>query len=186
MRGGATDQQRAGGRSGLGRYLLAWLLAGAVIVAAVAVIHGRASPRPGGLATPVPPLRETSLRTAVRRAHCSLAARRQRPRPAPSAPVPRATAHDRALTSAERQTALGGGLIVIEYRRDLPLRVVDELRLLRDRVPEGTVLAPRDGRAAALLVSSARRRLRCGRASPVALDALRLFRGRYLGIRGTS
>lgn len=77
--------------------------------------------------------------------------------------------------------ALRRGVIVIHYRRDLPGARVDELRVAQRAVPAGTIVTPNDEMQYAVAATAWRRLLGCSRMTDRTLDALRLFRGRYVG-----
>jgi chloramphenicol 3-O-phosphotransferase len=79
--------------------------------------------------------------------------------------------------------AVRRGLVVISYRAGLARKRVEQLRALQSVAPQGTIVTPDDARARGeILVAAYRRLLACPRFTDVALDALRLFRGRYIGI----
>lgn len=87
-----------------------------------------------------------------------------------------------ALLGGGDDAALRRGVIVIQHRRDLPEAVVEELRTLQEVVPPGTIVTP--GRVAsedAVAVLAWHGLLTCRRHSPGAVDAIRLFRGRFIG-----
>lgn len=182
MNGSTAAGGRDGtGSSGLWRYVAAWMIAGAVAVAGVLVLLGSRADHGSTPTVAVPPLRQVSLGMAVRRARCTLALRRAEA--APTGPrSARPGVFPAPIPLAVREAALRRGFIVIEYRRDLGPELVDQLRTIQKTVPTATVLAPAAGGARdALVVASAARELRCARVTPTSLDAMRLFRGRFLG-----
>ncbi len=85
--------------------------------------------------------------------------------------------------SNELTAALRRGVIVISYRKD----TVDagrraQLRALQTAVPDGTIVTPDvSGMRYEVAVAAYRRLLGCGRFTDATIDAIRLFRGRYLG-----
>ena len=81
--------------------------------------------------------------------------------------------------------ALRRGVIVIHYRRDLPSGRVDELRIVQRAVPSGTIITPNDGMRYTIAATAWRRLLGCSRMTDGTLDAIRLFRGRYIGANTT-
>jgi hypothetical protein len=174
----AHDPHRPGAGRGLASYILAWLLAGTVVVAGAVLLLDRGARSSSGTVA-LPPVRETALTTAAHKAGCLVT---RRPRGAVGLALPaRAGVYDRPLGATDREAALRRGLIVIEYR-GVDSRTVDELRTVQEAVPVGTLLAPSIPFADdELTVSAYRRRLSCHRMSSRAIDAVRLFRGRYLG-----
>lgn len=165
--------------------MLSWIVAGAITTAGVLVLlRSEDAPR----RTPtvaLPPIREIALVEAVRKSRCrlervasgsALRAPSARTRPAPPR-IYDAPPAMHALAAATRR-----GIIVIRYHPRTPAERVEELRQLQRVVPQGTILAP--GAAArrdALVVASYRRVLRCPQVSDTTLNALRLFRGRFIG-----
>jgi hypothetical protein len=172
------------GRFGLLRYVLAWACAGAVVVAAVLVLVGRGDDD----AVTLPPVREIQLTAAARTAGCEL---RTGDRsnvlglPVPGVPgrrPARAGVYDDPPDGADLVAALRRGVIVIQHRADLPDDVVDELRALQKAIPEGTIVTPEPVRTRfAVAVVAWRRVLGCRTYARGAVDAIRLFRGRFIG-----
>jgi hypothetical protein len=167
------------GRSGLVRYIAMWALGGALVAGLILVVaHERAARR--AAAPALPPVREATLGEAAVKAGCRLSRVPDGPRqPAGAA---RGGISRRPLTADGRAAATEHGLVVVEYRSDVDDGLLDRLVAVQRSVPHGTLLAP----AAApgdvqLSATSYDRQLRCPRVTPVALDALQLFRGRYLG-----
>ncbi len=182
--GGTPARSASGPR--LATYVLRWLTAGALTTAAVLVLlqNGDAPRRTPTVA--LPPVREIVLIDAVRKSRCRLerlprsstwraATARTPPAPPRIYDAPPAT---HALAAATRR-----GIIVIQYHPQTPVERVEQLRQLQRTVPQGTILAPGAPAAThALVVSSYRRVLRCARITDAALNALRLFRGRFVGM----
>jgi hypothetical protein len=82
-----------------------------------------------------------------------------------------------ALTAAMRR-----GIVVIQYRPGLGDSQREELHILQKALPQGTVVTPNDTAMPFQLAATAYRRLLgCRRYSADALEAVRLFQGRYLG-----
>lgn len=77
--------------------------------------------------------------------------------------------------------ALRRGAIVIYYRPDLPGGFVGELRLVQRAMPAGTIVAPNVDMRFAVAATAWQRLLGCHRLTDRTFDALRLFRGRYVG-----
>lgn len=168
------------------RYALGWLLIGSVVTV-VALVLLDARPRSDEKVS-LPPVQEIELSAAIRHAGCSIrrALRGERLDPPVDGPGGGPAATPGVYETPQRSETLGSatrrGLVVILYRADLPREKVDELRTLQRAVPRGTIVAPSTARAPyELAVAGYRRLLRCRRFSAGALDATRLFQGRYLG-----
>ena len=74
-------------------------------------------------------------------------------------------------------------MIVISYRPRLDDERLAQLRTLQSVVPNGTIVAPdTSGMRYEVAVAAYRRLLGCMRFTDAAIDAIRLFRGRYIGI----
>jgi hypothetical protein len=74
-------------------------------------------------------------------------------------------------------------MVVIEYRHDVHDGSLDRLAVLQHVVPNATLLAPSDAlRMNQISVAAYGRQLRCPLVTRPTLDAVRLFRGRYLGL----
>ena len=168
------------------RYAAPWLAAGTAIIALVLWLGGG-----GREEVSLPPVRGTDLASAVRASGCSLRTARRGealnpPVDGPFTRPPRPAAYDRPLGSAALVAALRRGVVVLQYRPQLPGEVIDELRVVQRGLPNATVLAPNGTRMPFdVAVAAHRRLLGCPRYGPRALDAIRLFRGRYVGRRAT-
>ena len=164
------------------RYVAAWVVAGGLVVAVVVAADL------GDDVVELPPVRETNLAQAVRRAGCELRQARGRDRLNPpvvgSLAVRPAAAgtYDRSPDVETLVAALRDGLIVVHYRPGLDGGRVDQLRVLQRAVPAGTIVTPNaTGIPFELAVTSWRRLLACPRFTAETVDALRLFRGRFVG-----
>jgi hypothetical protein len=166
-------------------YALRWLTAGAAVaVGVIALLGGGDEPRRSAPVV-LPPVREIALLDAVRHSNCRLrrlhrgsALTRAGPRTDAATPGSYRT----ALRASALGAALRRGIIAIQYHPRVPHHVVDQLTVLQRAVPRGTIVAPLGTPAAdALVVAAYGRVLRCPRADDTALNALRLFRGRYVG-----
>jgi len=170
----------AGGR-GLLVYVVGWALTGAVVaLVIVGVLRG------GDDEVSLPPVRETELTRAATRSGCSLRSgvrpARERPLVDGTAGAPaRAGFYDRPLPPPGIVGALRRGVVVISYRPSLDEDARAQLRELQQAVPNGTVVVPDDRMPFAVAITAFRRLLGCPRLEPRTLDALRLFRGRYVG-----
>jgi hypothetical protein len=166
-------------------YVIAWLAAGAVVAAVLLV----AMPGDGGddvAQVSLPPVRETELTTAADSAGCLLRAGSRRARDEPvvegaAAPPAAARYYESAPAAAALVGAMRRGIVVISYRPDLAPAHRDRLRLLQRAVPQGTIVAPNSAMPFEIAVTAWRRLLGCRRVGAGTLDAMRLFRGRFVG-----
>lgn len=167
-----ADDHRLG--VGLAVYIAGWLAAGAVVaVVLIFVFRGE------GHSPSLPPVQANDLEAAARRAGCRIERRRA---VAAASLAVRTGIYGHALRPEQVRATARRGVIVIEYRPELGSASSERLEQLQRTVPNGTVLAPaRPGAARRLVVTAARRRLLCDRLGADAVDALRLFRGRYVG-----
>lgn len=161
-------------------YLLAWLIAGAALVGlALLTIDGGDAARPS--AGP-PPVRQSALAAAMRGARCGLRGRRL-PRDGAAGSVV-AGVRRAPLNAAQHAAAMADRIIVIEYRSGTDPGRVSELTAIQRSMPTGTILAPAGSRAGyAMRASAYGRELRCAVVNDAALDAMQLFRGRFVGTR---
>ncbi len=160
-----------------------WLAAGAVVAVLAILALGGGEPK----TVAVPPVEETRLDHAALAAGCELkrASPREQLNPAVTGPAAAPSAHagfyDEAPDPASLVSALRKGVIVIQFR-DLDGDRMDELRDLQEALPEGTIVAPNStGMPYRVAVTAYRHLLGCGRISDEAIEAVQLFRGRYLG-----
>jgi hypothetical protein len=170
-------------RGALLLYAAGWLLGVGLIVGLVLAIFGK-----GDDTVSLPPVRETELVDAAVHSRCELRTARtgERLNPPVDGPAGRPAAapgfYDQPLSSAALAAAVRRGIIVIQFRADLDGRDVDALKSLQAAVPVGTIVAPNNtGMRFELAVTAYRRLLGCPRFSAQALDAVQLFRGRFLG-----
>jgi hypothetical protein len=165
-------------------YAAAWLAAAAAIaVLAVVVLDGSDSDQ-----VSLPPIRETQLVNAVRDARCQLVhagARGEHLNPAVDGPAATPAApgvYEQPPTAAALVGALRRGVVVIQVGPTAPDGTLERLADLQRALPEGTIVtraAP--GMPFAIAVTAYRRLLGCPRYTPQTLDAMRLFRGRFVG-----
>ncbi len=174
---------RSGGnRSGLLLYAVGWVVAGAAVAALLVwVVEDDDS-------VTLPPVKQTQLEAAARAARCEL--RRARPGEMLNPPVdgPRITeplrpgVYDEPGDLDSVVAAVRRGVIVVHYRPDLPETRVEQLSDLQRAVPEGTIVVPNATRMPfEVAVTGWRRLLGCRRFSDASIDAVRLFRGRFIG-----
>jgi hypothetical protein len=187
MRGIRSRARGAGGaspRRAVILYAAAWLVAAAVAVGLIFAIFGG----DGDDTVNVPPVRETKLGDALGQSRCVLrtAAPGAHLNPAVDGPAggrpARPGFYDKPVPTGELTAAVRRGIVVIQFRPGLADDVLDALKQLQEAVPEGTIVAPNNtGMHFELAVVAYRRLLGCPRATDRALDAVQLFRGRFLG-----
>ena len=170
------------GRRALLRYATGWVLAGALVVGlAVAALDA-----PGDEEVSLPPVREVELTPAARTAGCDLApAGRDAPGlvvAGPAGGAPAAPGAYREPPPVDAQiAALRRGTIVVHHDPELPGEQVERLDTLRRAVPRGTILIANPTMSYAVAVTAWRRLLGCPRFDSRSIDAMRLFRGRFIG-----
>jgi len=134
----------------------------------------------------LPPVRQTELTEAATAAGCELRGNRPAdprgpavdgPRAAPAAPG----VYSRPVSGGALVGAIRRGTIVIHYRPPLAEDRVDQLEELQKAVPVGTIVTPNEGMRYVLAVTAWRRLLGCRRFDGGTVDAIRLFRGRFIG-----
>jgi hypothetical protein len=171
-------------RRALVGYAVAWLVAAAAAVGVIFVIFGDGDDD----TVSVPPVLETELAQAAGRGRCELrratAGEQLNPPvdgPADAAPA-RPGLYDEPVASAALTAAMRHGIVVIQFRPGLEGDRLDELETLQAAVPAGTIVAPNaTGMKFELAVTAYRRLLACPRFTTQALDAVQLFRGRFIG-----
>lgn len=178
------DPSPAPHRRALLRYVAAWLVAGAI----VAVLGLALVPGPDPEEVTLPPVRETKLEDAAMFAGCELrrdaAGRIQQP---PVTGPSTATAIRPAVyTALPSRAALVGalrrGIIVIHYRPSIGEEQIEQLERLHEAVPEGTIITPNPHMPYEAAATAWQRLLGCRSFEQAAVDAIRLFRGRYIGL----
>ena len=159
------------------------MAAAAVVVGVALIALDGGGPDPVGL----PPIEETKLARAARAAGCAL--RREQPGERLNPPVSgavgtpaKAGIYDDAPHVSSLVAALRRGVIVIHVRGDVDDGRFEELRSIQAAAPNGTIVTPNEtGMPYEFGVTAYRRLLACGRLTDASVDALLLFRGRYLG-----
>lgn len=195
VRGGKPSRDRVvrspenhvtGGR-GLIRYSLVWLVAGAAVALLAVLVIGSGGGEGDDYVT-LPPVRFTELSSAADAGGCDLRvpALSRRANPAASglrgAAAARPGVYERPPDREALLAALRQGVVVIEYHPDLARDEIDRLEALQPAVPAGTVVTPSGTRTQDRVVATAwRRLLRCPEVSSASIDAIRLFRGRFIG-----
>lgn len=168
--------------TGVTLYVAGWLALGTLVAAALLFVLRGSDDGQDAL----PPVRHTQLSVAAQQAGCELrAGARHRPGEPPVAGGRARPAAARFYESAPSERALVGalrrGVVVISYRPDVPPQQRELLRALQRVLPRGTIVAPNDRMPYAIAVTAWHRLLGCRRIGPQTLDALRLFRGRFVG-----
>lgn len=165
------------------RYTALWLAAAVLVVGGVLLVFGQAEKTVG-----VPPVLETELSDAAIQSHCELRTARvgEQLNPAVDGPAGgRAAApgfYDHPLATAGLTAAVRRGIVVIQFRDGLDGEYVDALKTLQAAAPAGTIVVPNaTGMRFELTVSAYRRHLGCRHFTRRALDAVQLFRGRFMG-----
>jgi hypothetical protein len=133
-------------------------------------------------------VREPQLADAAGQNRCQLrtAATGERLNPPVDGPAGVAPAkpgfYEEPVATAALTAALRHGIVVIQYRAGLSGGRLDALKTLQEAAPTGTIVAPNGtGMHFELAVTAYRRLLGCPRFTDRALDAVQLFRGRFVG-----
>jgi hypothetical protein len=163
-------------------YVAAWLAATAVVAALAILVLDDGEPDEVSL----PPIRETQLADAARRAGCELRrvdddASDPEVDGSPAVTAARPGFYDDAPDAAELITALRRGVVVIHFRRELDPDRVDELRRIQEAAPNGTIVTPNSTMRFEVAATAYRRLLGCPHATDASIEATLLFRGRFLG-----
>jgi hypothetical protein len=170
-------------RRALALYVLGWAAAGALAALAVVAVLGGTG---DGDEVALPPVRETELSRAAARAGCVLwtGPRTATTVPAADGPASRAAppgVYDAPPPRAALVGALRRGRVVISHPPSVSDEQRERLRALQAAVPEGTLVVPEARMRFAVAIAGWRRVLACRRLEDGTLDALRLFRGRFVG-----
>ena len=164
-------------------YAATWVVAAAVIVGILLTVLDSGEPEKVSL----PPVHETELDRAAVRAGCRLeranAGERLNPpvvggaAAAPAAPgFYEDPPHGESLLAAMRE-----GVIVVHFH-DLGSSELDLLRDFQEAVPDGTIVVRNDTQMPfAIAVTAYRRLLGCRTFNETSVDAIQLFRGRFVG-----
>jgi hypothetical protein len=165
-------------------YAVGWFVAVAAAVGLVVAVFGRDDAD----TVSVPPVHETELAAAAGQSRCELrsAAPGERLNPPVDGPAGGPTArpgfYDKPIASAQLTAAVRHGIVVIQFRSGLDGEKVESLKTLQAAAPTGTIVAPNGtGMRFELAVIAYRRLLGCPRFTEQALDAVQLFRGRFVG-----
>jgi hypothetical protein len=165
-------------------YAAVWLVGAAAVVGVLLAVLGGDD----GDTVAVPPVRGTELTDAAGQNRCVLvnAGAGERLNPPVDGPAggsaARAGFYDHPVATAQLIAAVRKGIIVIQFREGLDDQGVEALKTLQSAFPEGTIVAPNaTGMRFELAVLAYRRLLGCPRFTDGTLDAVQLFRGRFLG-----
>jgi hypothetical protein len=161
-----------------------WLAGAAAVVALLAVVLDDRGEEPVAL----PPVHEIELTDAAQAAECELRRVREGEPTNPPVEGPAAIApaspgvKSTAPPVASLVAALRHGIMVIHYDPGLDEQRVEELREMQEGVPAGTIVTPSATAMPYEVAATAYRRLlSCRRYTDATLDALQLFRGRFVG-----
>jgi hypothetical protein len=165
-------------------YAVAWLVAASAAVGLVFAVFGSDEAD----TVSVPPVRETELTDAAGNGRCELrrASAGERLNPPVDGPAggrpARPGFYEEPVGAAELTAALRHGIVVIQFRQGLDGDRLEALKTLQAAIPAGTIVTPNDtGMRFELAVTAYRQLLGCPRFTPEALDAVQLFRGRFIG-----
>ena len=179
----AAKAHRIGSRLATLTYAAAWVVAATVIIGVLLAVLDTGEPEEVSL----PPVHETELDTAAARAGCELerADGGERLNPpvlggAAAAPA-RPGFYDEPPGGESLLAAMREGVVVIHFR-DVTQSELDLLRDFQAAVPDGTIVVRNDtGMPFAVAVTAYRRLLGCRSLSRSSVDAIQLFRGRFVG-----
>lgn len=164
-------------------YAAPWLVAAAVVIGVLLAVIGDGRSDEVSL----PPVHETELDNAARQAGCELrrARRGERLNPAVTGglgAIPaRPGVYETSPGASALAAALRDGVIVIQFR-DLGGDDVELLKTVQEAVPDGTIVTPNETQMPfAVAVTSYRRLLGCPQLTAQSVDAIQLFRGRFVG-----
>ena len=168
-------------RRALLRYVGLWLAAGAAVAAL-----GLQLLRGAGDEVSLPPVRETELVSASTAARCEL---RRESAEGVLQPAASGRAGSASRPGIYEQTppqpaligAIRRGIIVIHYRPSLDEEQIEQLQRVQEAVPLATIVTPNENMPFAEAVTAWRRLLGCHSFRAASVDAIRFFRGRYIG-----
>lgn len=173
---------RSGSRIATLAYAAGWLVATAVVVGVLLAVLDSGGPEEVSL----PPVRETELDRAAARAGCQLRhAEGEHLNPPVEGGVGASPAqpgfYEESPDVESLVAAMRDGVIVIHFR-DLASSEVELLRSLQEAVPDGTIVVRNDtAMPFVVAVTAYGRLLGCRTLDEVSLDAIQLFRGRFVG-----
>jgi hypothetical protein len=180
----AAKGDRSGSRLATLAYAAAWLVAAAMIVGVLLTVLDSGEPEEVSL----PPVHETELVTAAARAGCELERARAGERLNPpvlggAAATPAAPGfYDESPDGESLVAAMREGVIVIHFR-DLASSELELLRDFQEAAPDGTIVVPNDtAMPFVVAVTAYRRLLGCRTLNQSSVDAIQLFRGRFVGV----
>ena len=168
-------------------YAAAWLVGGAAVSIVIIALLGGSEDGPTNEPA-VAPIAPADLDSAALRAACEVR-RHTDSRPAeppsggPSGFPPPPAVYRAPLDRSAVVAALRRGRVVLQYRPGLSPDALEQLEGLHKTVPAGTIVTPNPRMTAQVAITAWRRALLCPHFKPETLDAIRLFRGRFLGKR---
>jgi hypothetical protein len=169
------------GRRALFLYVVAWAAAGIAVAVLLLTLLRRDDEQ-----VSVAPVEETELAVAARRGGCELRTGRRNAGLRPPVAGPRARPVAAGIYRTDQPEshlvgALRRGIVVIHYRPGLVEDRVDELHDLQRAQPRGTIVAPNARMPYALATTAWGRLLGCRAVGDETIDAVQLFRGRFVG-----
>jgi hypothetical protein len=170
-------------RSAVAAYIAIWVASAALVAGAAILVLDASEPADVAL----PPVRATELAAAARDARCELTPARagQRLNPPVDGPAARPAApgiYDTPPDTASLVGSMRRGVVVVYVRADVPDGAFEVLENIQKAVPAGTIVVRNDAAMPFQLAMTAYRRLlACPRLTARTFDAVRLFRGRFVG-----
>ena len=172
--GPSLDRRRRGGA--LLRYTLSWVALGGLLVGAAVLLLPRDEQ------VRLPPVQQIDLMQAALSAGCELGiGGHALPTRGPAGRAAEPRFYDDPVSAGGLVGATRVCIVVFHFKPTLSREMREELGRLQAAVPRGTIVVPNPAMRYALAATAWQRSLGCPRPGRDAIDALRLFRGRYLG-----
>lgn len=162
-------------------YVATWVAVGAAVAGTLVMLLAD-----GEHEVSLPPVQQTELALAADRADCRLRRGPQQrwgrpPIEGPRGVAARPATYTEPVAEDAIIAAMRTGTVVIHYRPGLAEEDLEALEELREAVPRGTILTPNEEMPYAVAATAWRRLLGCRELDRSTIDALQLFRGRYVG-----